>query len=651
MSDSNATSGTPSIEIDEWRDEPRRHRFVHGIFPDTQTRFTFYFPPLEHGLYGGRFVHYFQGGGWHEQPREHGDWILDLVFDRLGGYLVDSTPGGYDAVDIGPSAKSAVFSKTLAAALYGAAPKHGYAFGPSGGGVRSISAIEDAPEVYSGVVPLIMGGFGDPAQSWSAWAYWWLYCRDKRDGIIDSTEPGGSGDPFATLTNDQREAMATLYRRGWPRHAESQLWSFVSWLVILSGYKAADPTYFQDFWSKLGYLGHDNPERLAPVLVDQTLTVAQVAPAQLGPPIGATVDGIIVDGDLGDARQTFMNKVTVLSGRAKGREAFVTMNDEGTLIGSPLSGLDLFDDVEPGDQIRLDNRDLVAYAYLWRHAVDIDGMSIDDPVTGERRLATEFAEVNAVLVDGKPIYPQRPPSGVARGTATGRFNGKMIQIVGTHDSMIMPTWVPPYERLVRAHHGDETDDHFRVWWVENAPHGSPEYLLTWSTPETDPGVWRSRLVPYDGVASQALADLVRWVEDGIAPPASTGHRFTRDGGLVLATSASERAGVQPVVSVSASCGGRVRARVSEPVTFEGTAQQPPGTGTIVYARWDFEGTGNIDLEHDIDGESETVKVEATYAYSQPGTYFASLQVGGHRDGSKGVGIAAANVARVRIVVS
>jgi hypothetical protein len=35
----------PSIDVDEWRDEPVRHRYVHGAFEGTDLRFSYYFPP------------------------------------------------------------------------------------------------------------------------------------------------------------------------------------------------------------------------------------------------------------------------------------------------------------------------------------------------------------------------------------------------------------------------------------------------------------------------------------------------------------------------------------------------------------------------------------------------------------------------------
>jgi hypothetical protein len=243
------------------------------------------------------------------------------------------------------------------------------------------------------------------------------------------------------------------------------------------------------------------------------------------------------------------------------------------------------------------------------------------------------------MVDGRPIFPQRP-AGLLSGGASGRIDGKAIHVVATLDCMVMPAWVPKYQRMVGEQLGDAIDDHYRLWWAENGTHGGL----------------------YAGITSQALRDLGRWAEDGIAPPNSTAHHFTDDGGIVLAESAAERGGVQPVVQASASGGVRADVKVGETVDFAGSAQQPPGTGTIVYARWEFEGnlepTGWMtappagpEHEYEITDDAETIEVEATHSYTKPGTYMASFRVGAHRDGTKGQGVPAENYARVRVVVS
>ena len=43
----------PYVDIDEWRDTPVRHQYVHGGFKGTEARFSIYFPPKER--YEGRF--------------------------------------------------------------------------------------------------------------------------------------------------------------------------------------------------------------------------------------------------------------------------------------------------------------------------------------------------------------------------------------------------------------------------------------------------------------------------------------------------------------------------------------------------------------------------------------------------------------------
>jgi hypothetical protein len=37
----------PYIDVDEWRDAPVRHRYVHGGFKGSDMRFSFYLPPKE----------------------------------------------------------------------------------------------------------------------------------------------------------------------------------------------------------------------------------------------------------------------------------------------------------------------------------------------------------------------------------------------------------------------------------------------------------------------------------------------------------------------------------------------------------------------------------------------------------------------------
>jgi hypothetical protein len=228
----------------------------------------------------------------------------------------------------------------------------------------------------------------------------------------------------------------------------------------------------------------------------------------------------------------------------------------------------------------------------------------------------------------------------------------MIYVHLAQDAQVWPTTVWPYVRALRDNLEGRVDDHFRLWLVESACHGAPEVMGPMTTDEKDPGVWSSRLVSYDGVSSQALRDVVAWVEEDVAPTFCKNYELTRDNALVLAASASERGGVQPVASALVNGSVRADVKVGETVTFSATAEQPPGMGTILKAEWDFEGRGAWATSHDeVDGSSPSIVVTTTHAYDAPGTYFASFRVSAHRDGAKGAGLPVQNLNRIRVVVS
>ena len=98
--------------------------------------------------------------------------------------------------------------------------------------------------------------------------------------VIDAVEPGGSGDPFAGLSTEQREALAAMYRAGFPRGAESSFGTsgyagtFASHISALEKH---DPTYIDDFWNVPGYMGADG--ELATSLIEEKTTVTTVVTA------------------------------------------------------------------------------------------------------------------------------------------------------------------------------------------------------------------------------------------------------------------------------------------------------------------------------------------------------------------------------------
>src|SRR3546814_16297718 len=91
--------------------------------------------------------------------------------------------------------------------------------------------------------------------------------RDKLASVIDATEPGGSGNPFEGLNAYEREALAALYRLGFPRGAAYMIAQPMGqadmWCWYATEFARQDPGYTPDFWRKPGYARHDPPHSFA----------------------------------------------------------------------------------------------------------------------------------------------------------------------------------------------------------------------------------------------------------------------------------------------------------------------------------------------------------------------------------------------------
>ena len=158
---------TPYVDVDEWRDEPVRHRYVHGGFDGTDCRFSCTSRRRER--YQGRFFHPVSPVPGTEHASAAGG-------SRHGGYI--DVLGRQRRVPRGvePRARStpfpgedshhrrlprqrgggATYSRVLAAEMYGEHRPYGYVFGGSGGGYRTMACIENT-DVWDGAVPYIHG--------------------------------------------------------------------------------------------------------------------------------------------------------------------------------------------------------------------------------------------------------------------------------------------------------------------------------------------------------------------------------------------------------------------------------------------------------------------------------------------------------------
>jgi hypothetical protein len=162
---------------------------------------------------------------------------------------------------------------------------------------------------------------------------------------------------------------------------------------------------------------------------------------------------------------------------------------------------------------------------------------------------------------------------------------------------------------------------------------------------------KTRMVSYLGVLQQALRDVAAWVEQGIAPPASTNCTHV-DGQVQVPDTAADRRGVQAVIRVTANGSVRTDVAVGETVRFEALVDVPAGAGSVVGIEWDFEGTAEYPVVEDgLDGSYPRYRATAAHAFGAVGTYFPAVRVTTQRQGDTSTPHARImNLGRVRVVV-
>ena len=661
--------GKPFIDVDEMRLHPRPHRYVHGGFAGTETLFSFYFPEAK--LYSGRFAQWMEGGaGGNErsltvspdnpQPTQW-DYLYDMAFDDLNGYLIESNQGHglfNNKPDTVPgmstwraSTESARFSRYVAGQIYGTEPKYGYIGGIGGGGGRAVFCMEKAPDVYHGCTPQIIG---NAISSYGAMQRAYKFIgKEKLKDVVDAMQPGGSGNPYTTLNAIQREALADLYRTGFPRATENQLKPTRTIGFLYSGLERADPSYFEDFWKLPGYAGADKFDQLKPYIIQRKAKVTSVVPiskamepatlqwyAVLPPdlPFAVTLD-------IPGTEEFYGCEMTVLSGAAKGRNLFINGTFNG-LSGFPERTPEMMRGIKPGDEVMLDNRRFLALLHHFLHSVEAS--PAEQKITGSKvtRAGRPFAP------DGVPLYPQRPPM-PSMGAIEPKLDSKMIYVASTQDIYVWPI-TAGYPETYRARYGDKLDERFRVYWAEHGAIGPPQMAVGYNVGEGDLRVWDTRLINFQHSMGRVVWRYLRdWVEEGKAPPASTGYHFNQENALILHDGASKRAGIQPLVHATANGSARANVRVGEAVKLEGTIEAPPGAGTVVQAEWDFgDGEWNFPTKHkEANGSATRLNVATTHSYSKPGTYFVCLRGGIKRDGIGKSAEPSPNIGRVRVVVT
>jgi hypothetical protein len=625
----------PIVEVDEQRQEPVPHRYVHGRFEGTEARFSFYFPPV--GQYGGRLFHNTYPMALTADigpfPIEFEVAMGDLGFtlDSGAAYVQTNNGGLFRVPGTDPAiaayrvnAASAKFARAFAQEVYGPHRVYGYLFGGSGGAYQTMGAAENTSGVWDGFVPFVPGTDHAIPSMMSArmHALRVLRKRGKFPGIVDALEPGGSGDPYAGLNEEEAAAFRELSLmghplRGWYNHAalDSGYFANISGMMPMM-----DPAYAEDFWSKPGYLGTDPASDIASSreAVDTTVTgVSEGFPK--------TIDvAQLTDRDWADAH------LVVLSGAAQGATLPIKHARGKTIALIATADPAAAGAIVPGDKVRIDNAWALALQTYHRHQV---------PATDDYIGWNQFRGD-----DGEPAYPQRDvligPSGTANAAGSvfsGKINGKTLMLAALMDIDSYPWQADWYRSRVKANLGADFGDTFALYYFDNAHHENPMTPLQ-----------RTHVVSYGGALQQALRDLAAWVEQGVHPLDTT-YRV-EDSQVVLPDDAPGRKGIQPVIALTANGGAKAEVQPGEPVRFAATITSPPGAGKVVSAEWDFDGSGTFVLRAAFT-PGDQVSITTDHAFAEAGTHFVAVRTALQREGRADTPYARVqNIARVRVIV-
>lgn len=664
----------PYIDLDEWRDVPARHRCVHGGFEGTMTKFTFYFPEKE--KYKGRFFQRMmpvqgdemtamQQTGEEDAIKfgaEHGSIFIDT---NMGGVV---NGGGDETLVYRSSAACARYCRRLASEMYGTGRAYGYVFGGSGGGFKTMGCLESTEGIWDGGVPFVIGSPVAMPNVFTVRAHAMRILRHRFEEIADAVEPGGSGDPYAVLNDEEKDALREVTLMGFPMKSWC-VWETLgdgALPVLYPAIPAMDPSYFTDFWTKPGYLGTEKDSSAVRDRIHLETVIEKIHhPERELKSIGDTVDEHNAYG-VDEAWKNQLGKggnftvfelrefpsedaytrgltITFLDGDLAGEKINVIWLGYSLLVAEPdpMGGRNLetmLKQVRSQTKVLVDNSDYIAVQTYHRHQVPGEDFHAWDQFRGE---------------DGTPIYPQRPVQVgpiIARGGAgsvqSGRIHGKAIVLESLMDESAFPWQADWYRHEVAKESGKPEKENFRLYYMENCMH----------TDCTEGnGGDHQHIVSYSGALYQALLDLSDWVERGIEPRETSGYEMN-GGQVLIAESAAERKGLQPLVKLTANGGKRAEVQCGMPVRFEVQVELPEGNEVLENVIWDFENTDEFapkgtfsETERLSDGTGRA-QASCEYCFGKPGTYFPVVKIMSNRTpGDFFTRIQ--NMDRVRVVVS
>ena len=377
----------PYIDVNELRSDPVPHRYVHGGFAGTDARFSFYFPPKDR--YQGRFFHNTYPMATSEDigpfpiAFEVSTGNLGFTTDS-GAYYVQTNLGGADRAGgmadpaiaaFRVNAAAAKYSRIVAADLYGAHRAYGYLFGGSGGSYQVIGSAENTKGVWDGFVAFVMATPNAVPSMFTVrmHALRVLKKRGKWPAVMDAINPGGSGDPYAELNEEERAALseATFMGyppRGWWNHATLSSGHFAQVAPLVP---MLDPSYVEDFWTTPGYLGSDSKSSIEPERFQFETTVSEVIDAF---PRRVRLAAVPAK-DLADAH------LLVLSGANANKSVPIASVNDRTIGFAFAADQTVVNNIQVGERVRIDNSWALAVQTYHRHQVPETGAIRLEPIS------------------------------------------------------------------------------------------------------------------------------------------------------------------------------------------------------------------------------------------------------------------------------
>ncbi len=391
------TFSAPYIDEEVWKEAEVPYYYVHGGFEGTYLKFSYFYPEKE--SYEGRFFQFMAPAEGSENASIGRKGEEDKITFAIthGAYFVESNMGSLDAANK-PEAEI-IFKASAAAAEYSrkvAQKIYGYIYGGSGGAFKTASCFENA-DAWDGAIPYIHGSPMAIPNVFCARAYAKRVLRHKFPEIVNAFEPGGSGDVYSSLNEEEKSVLKEVTNLGFPLKS----WFYYKEMddgafpVVAKSTIGIDPSYYTDFWEKEGYLGHDGGSFIERDRIIHDVTVKSITlpnrkseeeiAEEKSKLIGAddawkrNMDDFGAEGKIvisadntpkGDI-YAFGSNLTFTSGEAKGLILVVEKIIEDKIVLAPQFGAEnVFEQlakVKSGDTAHIDNSEYLAAQTFYRH--------------------------------------------------------------------------------------------------------------------------------------------------------------------------------------------------------------------------------------------------------------------------------------------